>query len=135
MTLPRLGSLVVIVSLVACQPLHAEGWLASWLPGKKESTTTKTSRRPLLDGKPLRQSRSTASKDPSLWNRMTSGTRNLATKTKDALTWDDSGSKGRSTRKTKDEPSFWNKLLGRDEPHPSKTVSGFMSQERPEHSR
>jgi hypothetical protein len=74
---------------------------------------------------------------------MTTGTRNLAAKTKDTLSWNDSDEKSRSTRSThwddppkkaKDEPSFWGRLFGGDGPRPSKTVSGFMSQERPEHA-
>lgn len=134
MSLPRLGSMVVVVALLACQPLHAEGWLTSWLPGKKDATTT-TSRRPLLDGRPLRQSRASTGKDASVWNRMTSGTRNFAAKTKDTLSFNDSTTKARTSRKAKDEPGFWGKLFGREEPHPSKTVPGFMSQPRPELSR
>jgi hypothetical protein len=78
-----------------------------------------------------------------MWQRMTNGTKRLASRTKDALTWGDEKPKARHSswddqptvrpsRKPKDEPSFWSNWFGADEPRPSKTVHDFLSQERPE---
>jgi hypothetical protein len=129
--------------------LHAEGWsLTSWIPGQKDKpSTSKTSstRTPLLDGKPLRStSKSRAARQPSVWGRMTTGTKNFFARTKDALTWDSepeprSGGTHTSwddpaprlSRKKEEGSSFWN-WFGPEEPRPSKTVQGFLSQKRPE---
>jgi hypothetical protein len=134
--------------LLAASPACAEGWsLTSWLPGKKESTTTRSStmRMPMLGGKPLHSTSKSAARQPSVWQRVTTSTRKMATSTKNALTfgdekepsrgrhtsWDDQP-KARISKKQKDEPSFWARLFQPDEPRPSKTVPDFLSQERPE---
>lgn len=142
----RLSLLLAACLLMTGTQARAEGWLTGWLPGGDKSEK-KTSRFGLLDGKPLRStSRSSAAKEPSLWQRFSTGTRKFVDRTKDALTpgdgdseserpsgrhfnWDDPP---RKASRKKDEPSFWTRLFKRNEPRPSKTIQGFLSQERPE---
>jgi hypothetical protein len=144
----RTWSIVATCLLLMTSSVRAEGWLTGWIPGaKKESSTSaksSTTRTPLLGGKSLRSTSKTAAKQPSMWQRMTSGTRRLAANTKEALTfggdekpkgrhssWDDA-TPARSSRKQKDEPSFLSRWFQPDEPRPSKTVDDFLSQKRPE---
>ena len=153
MSASRLGLLMAVSAWLVCSTAYAEGWLASWLPGKKESAAepaakTPSTRTPLLGGKPLRHSTRTSSEnDASVWSRMGNGTRNLVGRTKERLSfqgakkedphhtnWDDKP-KPRASRKAKEEPSLWARMFQRDEPRPSKTVPDFLSQPRPEQGR
>lgn len=124
---------VAVCSLLMVGPVHAEGWLTGWMPGKKEtSSTSRTSstRSPLLGGKPLHSTAKSSANKPGMWDRMTRGTQNFFSKTKDAFTWD-SKPEPRSRQVKSDDPGFFSGWFD-NEPRPSKTVRGFMSQKRPE---
>ena len=139
----RTWFVMTVCALFITSHARAENWLTGWIPGgKKETSSTKTSRTPLLGGRSVRSTSKTAAK-PSMWQRMSNGTRKLAANTKDALTfgedekpkgrhssWDDA-KPARSSRK-KDEPSVWSRWFGGEESRPSKTVDDFLSQKRPE---
>ncbi len=149
MSLLRLTLAIAVCATLTSLPARAEGWsLTSWIPGQKDETKTRsnTTRTPLLGGKPVRStSRMSAGSQPSMWGRMTSGTTKFFARTKNALSWSDTpeprarggshsswdDAKPSRSKKSKDGPSFFSGWFD-DEPRPSKTVQGFMSQKRPE---
>jgi hypothetical protein len=92
--------MVAVCVLLTSPEVRAEGWLTGWIPGaKKESSASSksgTTRTPMLGGRPLRStSKSTSASQPTMWQRMTNGTKRLASRTKDALTWGDEKPKAR----------------------------------------
>jgi hypothetical protein len=129
-------------------PAMAEGWSWSSLnpfsTGEAKSKTSQSSS--WLGGKSLKSTKSKKSgtDKPSLLARMGSGTKNAWNRTKEALSVEDDEPKQegrhyswdnpspyRRTKK-KEESSWWSNWWRREEPHPSKTVQDFLSQERPE---
>lgn len=129
----RSAAVVAICLLFATPSVQAENWLTGWIPGKKETTSTartSSTRSPLLGGKPLHSTTRSSAKKPGMWDRMSRGTQSFFAKTKDALTWD-SKPEPRSRQARNDDSGFFSGWFD-NEPRPSKTVRGFMSQKRPE---
>jgi hypothetical protein len=129
----RFVIVVAVCCLLGTPSVRAEGWLTSWMPGQKETTSTSrtsNTRSPLLGRKPLYSASKTAAPKPGMWDRMSRGTKNFFSRTKDALSWNDEPRSSRSSSR-KDDESFFSGWFD-NEPRPSKTVRGFMSQKRPE---
>jgi hypothetical protein len=90
-----------------------------------------------------------AAKEPSVWDRMSAGTRRLFSSHKIAhgakqIMAPKRASSGRKTTTTRetyraqytpksaDKPSFWESLFGSDEPPPPRTVNEFLKLKRPD---
>lgn len=127
----------VVATAVCCllitSAAQAQNWLTGWIPGQKETTSTartSSARTPLLGGKALHSTSKSSASKPGMWERMSRGTQSFFAKTKDALTWD-SKPEPRSRQARNDDSGFFSGWFDNG-PRPSKTVRGFMSQERPE---
>ncbi len=148
--------LVFLTFAPACA--RAEGWaFKNLLPGKTESETKKTTMvngRPLI-GSPYAKRAESSSAGPSVFTRMGQGTKAFFAKTTDVLTspfqrdepasktvssfptWQQSSNETGSRWSNKKEveeqqPGWFGSLFQQNEaPHPSRTVSDFLGQDRP----
>ncbi|HZL89747.1 MAG TPA: hypothetical protein VFB96_15385 [Pirellulaceae bacterium] len=156
-----LGKLVIAGSVLACGSAAAEGWkMPNLNPFKKKDShpahlrvtddASKNSSwwKPKLPSKTSATERKTTSTPakPSTWTKVTSGSRNAWTKTKDALNpFDDEKDKPNSvtgyhspisqasTRKKPESKSSWWPSWGSEPEKKPKTVQDFLGQPRPDY--
>lgn len=135
---------VVIVALISISLAGASWAQAAWPWSKPESKTlpvSKTTHTPLIGGKPVFTS---ASSQPSTWQKITSGTKKVATGTVDVLTLKplrDKWSADKTPKKTsagynvqpkKSSNSSWlGSMFKPKEEKKIKTVGDWMAQPAP----
>lgn len=155
-------ALLLIVLLLAPTTVAAEGWsLKNLWPGDSESTTS-SSKTAMMNGRPMvgspyqhTTSKKKSDDGPSVFTRVGDGTKSFFSKTVDVLTlsslredsednstssfpsWQqnssNSGSRWSKKKEVEEEPGWFGSLFKREEaPHPSRTMSDFLSQDRPD---